>query len=116
MHELEIAQSLLRTISDWRDQNGAPVVLSVRIELGPLCGVDPEAMKYAWDAACEFACGGKLQGCRLVMDQLPITYECSVCSRTFESEKLVSTCQICGVEYPRRRGGRELNLKSIEVE
>ena len=50
MHELEIAQSLLRTISDWRDQNGAPDVLSVRIELGPLSGVDPDAMRYAWDA------------------------------------------------------------------
>ena len=25
-------------------------------------------------------------------------------------------CTLCGKEYPRRKGGRELNLKSIEVE
>lgn len=116
MHELEIAQSLLRTISDWRDQNGSPKILSVRIELGILSGVDPDAMNYAWEAACEFACGGELQGCRLVMDQLPVKYECPGCKKEFESDHLVSVCSFCGKEYPLRKGGRELNLKSIEVE
>ena len=116
MHELEIAQSLLRTIGDWRDQNGAPRVLSVRIEMGVLSGVDPEAMHFAWEAACEFACGGQMKDCKLLIEHLPIKYECSGCSREFESEKLVSACVLCGKEYPRRKGGRELNLKSIEVE
>lgn len=116
MHELEIAQSLLRTISDWRDQNGSPRVLSVRIEIGPLSGVDPEAMHYAWEAACEFACGGQIQGCKLIVEHLPVRYECPGCGKNFECETLVSACQFCGREYPRRKGGRELNLKSIEVE
>ena len=98
MHELEIAQSLLRTIGDWRDQNGAPRVLSVRIEMGVLSGVDPEAMQFAWEAACEFACGGQMKDCKLLIEHLPIKYECSGCSREFETEKLVSACVLCGKE------------------
>ena len=116
MHELEIAQSLLRTVSDWRDQNGSPKILSVRIELGLLSGVDPDAMQYAWEAACEFACGGQIKDCKLVIDHLPMKYKCPGCGRDFESEKLVSVCPECGREYPCRVGGRELNLKSLEVE
>ncbi len=116
MHELEIAQSLLRTISDWRDQNGSPRILSARIEMGPLSGVDPDAMQYAWEAACEFACGGQMKGCKLLVDHLPVKYECPGCGREFESETLISACTFCGREYPLRKGGRELNLKSIEVE
>ena len=116
MHELEIAQSLLRTISDWRDRNGSPKILSARIEMGLLSGVDEDAMRYAWEAACEFACGGAMKGCRLVVDRPPVKYECSGCGRNFESEKLVSRCGFCGREFPRRVNGRELNLKSIEVE
>ena len=116
MHELEIAQSLLRTIGDWRDRNGSPKVLSVRVELGVFSGVDEDAMRYAWEAACEFACGGVMKGCRLFVDHLPAKYECSGCGREFESEKPVSRCGFCGAEFPRRKGGRELNLKNIEVE
>ena len=116
MHELEIAQSLLRTISDWRDQNGSPRILSVRIEMGILSGVDPDAMQYAWEAACEFACGGQLKDCKLTVELLPVKYECSGCGAEFESETLISVCKNCGKDYPLRKGGRELNLKSIEVE
>lgn len=116
MHELEIAQSLLRTVSDWRDQNGSPKVIAVRIELGLLSGVDPDAMRYAWEAACEFACGGQIKDCKLVIDLLPMKYKCPGCNREFESEKLISACPDCGREYPCRIGGRELNLKSLEVE
>lgn len=115
MHELSIVQSLMTTIEAWRDRNGSPRVLSAHIELGPLCGVDPEILRYAWETAGETCCPA-LRDCRLVMDLLKLRYHCTGCGKDFESEKLTAVCPSCGKDFPVRSGGHELNLKNIEVE
>ncbi|MCI6289329.1 MAG: hydrogenase maturation nickel metallochaperone HypA [Lentisphaeria bacterium] len=116
MHELAIAQSLLNTISSWRDQHNGAKVLSARIEVGRLGGVDPEALQFAWEAACEFVSGGRLKDCRLEIELLPLHYHCGGCGEDFETETLTDSCPACGRKYPERLGGKELNLKSLEVE
>lgn len=115
MHELSIAQSLMTTIETWRKQNGKPRVLSARVEIGRLSGVDPELLRGTWEIACENACEG-LRHCVLNVDLLPLTYHCRNCGKDFESENFTTACPGCGTPFPRRSGGHELNLKNIEVE
>ena len=115
MHELSVAQALLDTVDRWQKENGGNV-LSLRVEIGRLAGVDPEALAYAWPMALGASENVHLRGCRLETEMLPLEFSCTACGRRVLSEKLVMICPACGCERMRHLSGRELRLKDIEVE
>jgi len=53
MHELSIAMSLVDAICDELPKLGSVTVRSVRIRVGALSGVVPDALTFAFDVAAD---------------------------------------------------------------
>jgi hydrogenase nickel incorporation protein HypA/HybF len=68
MHELSIAISLVETICDELPRLGDVRVRSVRVRVGALSGVVPDALTFAFDVASD---GSRIAGTRLEIDATP---------------------------------------------
>ena len=69
MHELSIALSLVDTVCDELPRLGSDVhVRRVLIRVGPLSGVVPAALKFAFDVAAE---GSLIAGSELDIEEVP---------------------------------------------
>ena len=84
MHELSIALSILDIAAEVAGRHLGRVV-AVRVKLGPLSGVQKEALGWAFDLAKEDTI---LAAAKLVIDETRLSAYCSACSavRTLQSE------------------------------
>jgi hydrogenase nickel incorporation protein HypA/HybF len=110
MHEFTIAQSLLDLVRE-HAPNGSQVKV-VRLKIGPMQGIVPEAMRMAWQVARENTC---CQDAQLDMQMLPWDLTCPDCGRTWQSDDMFDTCA-CGCETPSPHGSSEMQLMSLEVD
>lgn len=67
MHELSIALSIVDGVSEELALHGGSSVVAVHLRLGRLSGVVPDALLFAYDAACA---GTPLEGSRLRIDEV----------------------------------------------
>jgi len=112
MHEMSIAQAIL-DLARGHVPSGA-VLRTVRVRVGPLRGIDPQCMQWAWDAlmAEQPSAAGPPA---LELTTLPWQMRCAGCGRQWESEQLPERCA-CGSDRVRLIGGDELQLVCIEVD
>lgn len=108
MHELSIAEAVIDQITD--RMNGAKIA-RVRLEVGRLSGVVPEALRFCFDLATE---GTTLEGARLeIVDRVGLA-RCRRCDAEFALNDLLGLCG-CGSPEFRVLGGEELQIKEVEV-
>ncbi len=113
MHELSIALSILDIAAEVAGRHLGRVV-AVRVKLGPLSGVQKEALGWAFDLAKEDTI---LAAAKLVIDETRLSAYCSACSavRTLQSE-VGLCCPVCGGPTPEIRSGRELEVVALEID
>lgn len=113
MHELSIALSLIDLAAEEAERQGGGRVVAVHLKLGVLSGVIPDALHSAWEQACQ---GSPMVGCRLVIEQVPITIHCPHCGveRPARSVQEIS-CVECGTPASRILTGREMELAALEI-
>ncbi len=117
MHELSVAESLIKTLDAWQKEHKTSRILRVKLRIGRLGGIDRQSLEYVWPMAVENAENPALQGCVLEVEELPLSFKCTVCGGTAESVKFMFDCPLCGAASSlRRHGGRELIFQEIEVE
>ena len=113
MHEMSLACTVVdeieRVLADFGPDARA---LSVRLEVGRLRAVVPEAMEFCFEAASQ---GTRAQGARLIIEQVPIRVRCARCADEWVVESVEFFCPGCDgpVEI---LTGKELLLRTIEVE
>lgn len=112
MHELSIALSIVEMAEERAEWMEARVA-AVRVRIGPLSGVVPEALASAFDMAIE---GTALAGARLVIEESPVVILCARCG---ERRPLPSAsdfrCPVCGAPASEVVGGAELLVTALEV-
>jgi len=114
VHELSIAYSIVSQAGEAARQAGATRVTSVRVKVGALSGVSGEALLFAYDVAVE---GTLLEGSRLDIQQVPVTIHCAGCGQASTLTDVQSfRCPACDALCADVRGGRELEIESLEVE
>ena len=113
MHELSIMQSALDLACDQARQAGANRVHVVRLRIGALSGVVPEALEFAFEVLTP---GTPAEGARLAIDNVPATYWCATCEREFQSDDMFGECPGCHKPSGDIRAGRELELASLEID
>ncbi len=86
-------------------------VHSVRLEVGALTAVAPEAMKFCFELAAE---GTAADGARLDLEVRSGAGHCHVCGTDFELQDLILLCS-CGSTDVEVRAGQELRIVSMEV-
>ena len=112
MHELSIMQSALSQVLEEAQRAGASRVHEVRLRIGALSGVVPDALQFAFEALSE---GTPAENATLTIEQVPARFWCDTCRREFESDRMFADCPDCGVPSADLRGGRELELTSLEI-
>jgi hydrogenase nickel incorporation protein HypA/HybF len=108
VHELSITQSVVDAVAE--HAAGARVV-AVRMSVGQLSGVVPDAMRFCFELITE---GTQLQGARLDIDQPSGVAHCESCGRDFQLTDLVLLCP-CGSADVAVLAGKELRITSVEV-
>ncbi len=112
MHELGIAQDTLSLALDEARRQSATRVLAMRLRVGDLSGVVPEALQFALETIVE---GTPATGARIEIDRvIPVCY-CNECSREFEARDYSYECPDCGEISLDLRRGKEMDLVSLEV-
>ena len=108
MHELAVTQSVVDAVLE---RTGEHRVLEVRLRVGRLSGVVPEAMRFCFDLVTE---GTPLQGATLDIEEPEGSATCRRCGSTFDLPDLILLCP-CGSADVDVLTGRELAIRSVEV-
>lgn len=112
MHELSIMQSALSLALEEARQAGASRVHEIRLRIGALSGVVPEALEFAFEALTP---GTPAEGAQLAIEHVPARFWCAACSREFESEEMLAECPDCHALSGELRAGREMEVASLEI-
>jgi hydrogenase nickel incorporation protein HypA/HybF len=113
MHEFGIAQSLLEIVEqEALSYEGAKVTL-VRLQIGRLSGVMPDALRFAFEA---LRTGGVAEGSSLEIEEIPLSIKCHQCGKISVLEDPFLICPYCESVDIEILSGRELQIQNMEIE
>src|ERR1039457_1815653 len=112
MHEVSIMEEAVRMAVDAAKSAGKSRVLALRLRVGTLSGVVPEALRFAFDVVCRDTIA---EGASLEMETVPAAGWCPVCRAEFACADLISECPHCHNPNGELRRGRELEIASVEI-
>ena len=113
MHELSIMQNALNQALREARLAGAARVHQIRLRIGVLSGVVPDALQFAFET---LAPGTAAAGAVLEIEEVPARFWCAACRREFVSANFFADCPDCGSPSAELRAGREMELSSLEVD
>lgn len=108
MHELSIAEAVIESVLE---RTGDQQVTCVRLAVGTLAGVVPDALTFCFELA---TAGTALEGADLEIVQMPGRAHCRGCDLDFDKNDLILLCE-CGSADVDVVAGRELSVTSVEV-
>ncbi len=112
MHEMSIAQSLIDIIREEMERHQARVLNSVRVQIGRLSAVVPEALTFCFGIMIS---GTELEGAELITEIVPLEAACKQCPQTFEVVDYVFRCPRCGGTEIETIAGHDLTIVDMEV-
>lgn len=112
MHELSLCRSLLRQILAVASQHRAVAVTGLRLQIGPLSGVEPELLKIAFPLA---AAGTIAKSAKLNLVATCIEVYCKSCKKRAQATPNQLCCGTCGSCSTQLVSGDELMLESVEL-
>lgn len=113
MHEMSLAEGVLQLVEDTARRESASRVKLVVLEIGRLSSVEPEAIKFCFEAVTH---GSIAQGAALEIIAVPGAGWCMQCAETVPMTELYGACPKCGSHQVQPTGGTEMRVKEIEIE
>ena len=111
MHELALAEGILRIICEEQEKNGFDRVLELRLGLGECSGVEPECFREFFPYAAKGTCA---EGAKLSFRTIPARFVCQSCGGEIRGREIC--CPACGSLALRMTEGTEFRLESLNVE
>ncbi|USQ86641.1 hydrogenase maturation nickel metallochaperone HypA [Streptomyces phaeoluteigriseus] len=115
MHEMSVALAVVDQVTEAATRAGdVTAVRSVRLQVGELAGVVPEALAFSFELACA---GTLLEGAELVTEAVPGRARCTPCAHEWAvgmPPRL--TCSGCGGTHTELLTGRELQIVDVHWE
>jgi hydrogenase nickel incorporation protein HypA/HybF len=112
MHELAVAQRLLEIVEQEARPYGGARVTRIRLRIGRLSAVVPDALRFAFDAITR---GGAVEGAALEIEEVPLMIRCHQCQEVFMAEDPFMICPQCEGLDVEMVSGRELEIRSMEI-
>lgn len=113
MHEMAIAMALIEQVEGVAREQNASAIAGIRIVAGRLSGVDPDALKAVFELAAEETLAA---GASLTVEMREATVTCRACGRESQPKPPFMACVACGSRDVTVEGGRELYIKSVDVD
>ena len=112
MHELSVAHAVVSTVLDALPSPDTRV-LQVRLRVGELSGLVPQALEFAYDVAAQ---GTPLADAVLVIERSPIVVACDTCGDQTIASATDFRCPVCGQPCGNVVGGKELEILDITLD
>jgi hydrogenase nickel incorporation protein HypA/HybF len=112
MHELSIALELVARLQRLLEEEGARGVHEVRLTVGLLSGVDPDALEGALPLA---VADTPLEGARWIVTPVEPEVDCPACGRRSRPEAPFPICAHCGSPEAAIVAGRDLLIESVTL-
>jgi len=114
LHELSIVLGIIETVSEFAQTANAKKIVATYLRVGALSGVVKDALLFSFDLAVEDTL---LQDSKLVVEELPVVIFCRTCDKNMELPGVQSfRCPVCQTPSADIRQGRDLEVRSIEIE
>ncbi len=112
MHELSLMDRVRELALAQAEGHGASRITAIRLRIGALAGVDPDALRFAHEVvmAETIAAGSQLE-----LELVAARCQCAPCGAPFEAMDGVCICPRCGAISGELLQGRELELASLEL-
>lgn len=113
MHEIAICESIRNLIEEQAGIDRFSVVRRVTLEIGPLAGVEIEALRFGFDVVMR---GSVAEAARLDVVECPAQAWCLPCGGLVPISARYDPCPRCGSHQLQVTAGEELRIKELEVD
>ncbi|WP_432250661.1 hydrogenase maturation nickel metallochaperone HypA [Streptomyces sanyensis] len=111
MHEMSLALAVVDQVEEAARSHGAESVASVRLHVGELAGVVPDALSFCFGLACA---GTVLEGAELIAETVPGRARCTPCGGEWGVGMPPDLCcPACGTPAEDLLSGRELRIADV---
>ena len=112
MHELALCAALRDAVLRIAADRNARSVSSVRLLIGPLSGVDGDALSRAYPLACA---GTACADATLLIEPAPVRVHCGGCGALTDAQPQKLACADCGSLETTIVSGDEMLISSVEL-
>jgi hydrogenase nickel incorporation protein HypA/HybF len=113
MHELSIASSLIEIVSEAARKEGATGVRSITLRVGALSCVHNHSLEFSFEVVSKDTF---VEGAELKLIDVPVSIFCVSCDQEVELPGIqLLRCPLCDTPSGDIRGGKELEIESIEI-
>lgn len=112
MHEMALAEGIIKIVLDYADKNQAKSVKKVALKIGALTNVEEESLTFCFSLLVK---GTIAEKATLLCQKIPLRAHCPKCAKTFTLKKINFLCPKCQSAL-QIVSGRELKVDYLEVE
>ncbi|MBP2045548.1 hydrogenase maturation nickel metallochaperone HypA [Methanobacterium aggregans] len=120
MHELSMADAMVKTILDVAEKNDATEIIEATVEVGKLTMLNPEQLKFLLDVLVE---NTLLENATINIEEVSVEIKCNSCDYTGPANMddsdhymAIVKCPECSERDLEITAGRECNVKNIKIE
>jgi hydrogenase nickel incorporation protein HypA/HybF len=113
MHEMSLAESVLQIIEESARTQNFKHVRFVVLEIGKMAAVEPDAMRFCFDAVVR---GTLAEGAQLQIIETPGAGICLACDAQVEMQEQYGLCPACGSPRLKITAGNHMRVKDLAVE
>jgi hydrogenase nickel incorporation protein HypA/HybF len=113
MHEMSLAEGVLKIVEDAARAQGLARVTEVRLEIGKLSAVEPEALRFCLGLVFKDSLAAQAT---IELIESPGRGVCLDCHAEVEVTALFDPCPRCGSTAVQVTGGREMRVKDLLAE
>ena len=113
MHEMAIAEGILKIALDYGEKNQARKIQEVGLLIGDMSGVETEALEFSFRMISE---GTMAAEAKLSIKRVPLVGKCGKCGREFAIEHYDFWCPECKDGVLTLLSGREMQVEYLEVD
>jgi hydrogenase nickel incorporation protein HypA/HybF len=112
MHEMALAASVREIVEDTARAHGAGRVRVVRLRIGALAAVEPDALRFCFDVVMQ---GSLAQAARLEIETVAGTGWRWDCEREVALAANGAACPSCGGHRLQVTGGTEMRVHEVDL-
>ena len=113
MHEMTIAMNIVDIVCKQANDENAHKINSVDLEIGELSGIMIDSLEFCFEAACKNTLA---DGADLNINAIKAEAFCKTCNKTFNMESEFSPCPTCDNFNFELKMGKELLIKSFNID
>lgn len=112
VHELSIAQNIIRIAREYLTPDEQPHLQIIRVQVGAFSTIVPELLQSGFDAAKD---GTPMSAAKLEITVIPLRIKCNNCEYETEIEPVDFTCPVCASTDVDVMAGTELTVSDLEI-